>query len=173
MSKITFITTATLIILGGTISAQAQQDYCREFTSNVMIGNRMRESVGTACLNPDGSWQIVSGNNAGATFYDNGANGYGSNNVTYVQQPNVTYVQPQPVNYIWRERVYMPTSSTIIIGNGYNRYPRYYNTHYNSRPWGWNQGRGHQHGAHHHGMNPGRNSGRNPGHSHGGNHNHR
>jgi hypothetical protein len=149
MSKTRFIAVTALIMLGGSSNAWAQ-DFCREFTSTVTIGNRIQESVGTACLNPDGSWQIVSGNNTGATFYDNGPNSYGSNNVTYIQQPNVTYIQPQPVNYMWRERVYVP-SSTIIINRGYNR-PQHYGHSYHQRPWGWQQGRGHgrPHGGHHH-----------------------
>lgn len=33
--------------------------YCREYSQLVRIGNRMRESYGTACLQPDGSWHIV------------------------------------------------------------------------------------------------------------------
>ncbi|MBI1273968.1 MAG: glycine zipper 2TM domain-containing protein [Alphaproteobacteria bacterium] len=32
--------------------------YCREYTSSVQIGNQLRESYGTACMQPDGSWQI-------------------------------------------------------------------------------------------------------------------
>ncbi len=32
--------------------------YCREFTQQVRIGNRVEESYGNACLQPDGSWQI-------------------------------------------------------------------------------------------------------------------
>lgn len=34
-------------------------NYCREFTQTIRIGNQMRESYGTACLGPDGSWHIV------------------------------------------------------------------------------------------------------------------
>lgn len=32
--------------------------YCREYTQQVRIGNRIEESYGTACLQPDGSWQV-------------------------------------------------------------------------------------------------------------------
>lgn len=31
---------------------------CREFTQTIMIGGRSQQGVGTACQNPDGSWQI-------------------------------------------------------------------------------------------------------------------
>jgi hypothetical protein len=143
-----FVTTA--LILGSIGSAAHAGDFCREFTSMVTIGNRLQESIGTACLNPDGSWQIVSGNNVGSTFYDNGPTAYGSNNVTYVQPNMVYYQQPPQVNYVLRERVYQPRLSTIIISNGYgNRYyPRHY-ANYNPRPWGggWDRGRG---GGHDH-----------------------
>lgn len=33
--------------------------YCREFTQTVNIGGRSEEAYGTACRQPDGSWQIV------------------------------------------------------------------------------------------------------------------
>jgi uncharacterized protein YcfJ len=33
--------------------------YCREYTQRVNIGNHVEESYGTACQQPDGSWQIV------------------------------------------------------------------------------------------------------------------
>lgn len=33
--------------------------HCREFTQTIKIDGRVRESYGTACLRPDGSWQIV------------------------------------------------------------------------------------------------------------------
>jgi hypothetical protein len=35
--------------------------YCREFQHHVTIGGRTEEAYGTACLNPDGSWEVVSG----------------------------------------------------------------------------------------------------------------
>jgi hypothetical protein len=154
---ILFSAATSCVILFGAGYAQAQsQDFCREFTSTVTIGNRTQDSVGTACLNPDGSWQIVSGNNTGARFFDNGPNGYGSNNVSYIQQPNVTYAQPLHYNYIWRERVYTPPSNLIVINRGYARpyYSHHHSYNYNKRPWGWQQGHGHHkhhHGGGHHG----------------------
>jgi surface antigen len=33
--------------------------YCREFQQDVSIGGRGEELYGTACQNPDGSWEIV------------------------------------------------------------------------------------------------------------------
>ena len=34
--------------------------YCREYTSTVMVNGRPVETYGTACMQPDGSWRIVS-----------------------------------------------------------------------------------------------------------------
>ncbi len=47
----------------GTIVPQkAYQDndtYCREYTQTVNIGGKTEHAYGTACRQPDGSWQIV------------------------------------------------------------------------------------------------------------------
>ena len=34
--------------------------YCREYTTTSVIGGRVQESYGTACRQPDGSWQLAS-----------------------------------------------------------------------------------------------------------------
>jgi surface antigen len=33
--------------------------YCREYTHRVWVGNRVQDSFGTACLQPDGSWRVA------------------------------------------------------------------------------------------------------------------
>jgi surface antigen len=39
---------------------QAQDGrYCREYTADARIGGRVQQTYGTACRQPDGSWQIV------------------------------------------------------------------------------------------------------------------
>ncbi|MGE0651283.1 MAG: RT0821/Lpp0805 family surface protein [Alphaproteobacteria bacterium] len=35
-------------------------EYCREFLQTVTIGGREEEAYGTACLRPDGAWEVVS-----------------------------------------------------------------------------------------------------------------
>lgn len=35
--------------------------YCREFQQTVTIGGKTQQAYGTACRQPDGSWQIVKG----------------------------------------------------------------------------------------------------------------
>ncbi len=51
-----FIVTA---IISGFASETKAQGYCREYTKNVTVGRRIQEAYGTACLQPDGSWQVV------------------------------------------------------------------------------------------------------------------
>ena len=38
---------------------EQQQSYCREFQSTIVVEGRQQQAFGTACLQPDGSWQIV------------------------------------------------------------------------------------------------------------------
>ncbi len=37
----------------------ASGQYCREFTQSVTVGGRTEQAYGTACRQPDGSWQII------------------------------------------------------------------------------------------------------------------
>lgn len=36
----------------------AQGSYCREFNQTIMVGGKKQEAFGTACRQPDGSWQL-------------------------------------------------------------------------------------------------------------------
>lgn len=33
--------------------------YCREYQAPVTVGSRQQESYGTACMQPDGSWEVI------------------------------------------------------------------------------------------------------------------
>lgn len=35
--------------------------YCREYSQNIVVGGKSERAYGTACRQPDGSWQIVNG----------------------------------------------------------------------------------------------------------------
>lgn len=39
-------------------TAHADEPYCREYTRNVKVGGKLQESYGTACMKPDGSWEV-------------------------------------------------------------------------------------------------------------------
>ncbi len=36
---------------------------CREFQQSVTIGGQKQEAYGTACMQPDGTWQVVNQDN--------------------------------------------------------------------------------------------------------------
>lgn len=40
----------------------AAKPYCREYQNPVVVDGKLQSSYGTACLQPDGSWKIVSQN---------------------------------------------------------------------------------------------------------------
>lgn len=44
---------------GGNYEHKHKGQHCREFTQTIKIDGQRHESYGTACLRPDGSWQIV------------------------------------------------------------------------------------------------------------------
>ena len=51
---------ASLLAATALVSASAQAEpYCREYTNHVKVGGKLKESYGTACMQPDGSWQVV------------------------------------------------------------------------------------------------------------------
>lgn len=54
-----FIWAATLWVAAGS-SPAAAQDYCREFTNTIILHGKPQQAFGTSCLQPDGSWRIVS-----------------------------------------------------------------------------------------------------------------
>ncbi len=47
---------AAVVVLAGTAEAQ-DAPYCREYQQKVTVGGKVKESWGTACMQPDGSWQ--------------------------------------------------------------------------------------------------------------------
>lgn len=46
-------------VMASTTQAKADE-YCREYTKTVTIGGRSEQAYGTACYQPDGSWEVVS-----------------------------------------------------------------------------------------------------------------
>lgn len=40
-------------------ASAAQAEYCREFNQQITIDGRSQPAYGTACMQPDGSWEIV------------------------------------------------------------------------------------------------------------------
>lgn len=103
-------------------------DYCREYTRTVYIGNRAQDAYGTACLQPDGSWMIV-GEGLGNDIPDN------VSNVNYVIHDTRREVVPTRVVYVNRRPSYFynPRPAFVWSHNGHYRngiYINYSNNHY-------------------------------------------
>lgn len=117
--KILFLT--AMIAAPSFASSEARAaDYCREYTKTVSVGGRAERAYGTACLRPDGSWEIVS---------LEGSN-YARDKVRNTMYDDIE----RQTNYRDRERV--------VIRESYHRAPRYYKPHhryqsvsYNSWPF--------------------------------------
>lgn len=47
------------VITPGTYYQTGSGQYCREYSQNITVGGRTERAYGTACRQPDGTWQIV------------------------------------------------------------------------------------------------------------------
>ncbi len=74
--------------------------YCREYTGTIYVGGRPEQGYGTACLQPDGSWQVVSGDNVGQAVAPN----------YIIHQPETVVYYEQPRN-VYRTTYYQPPRS--------------------------------------------------------------
>ncbi len=108
--------------------------YCREYIRTVTIGGRTQQAYGTACLQPDGAWKIVSEEAQTGAFQ-------AQNDAFEAQDaaPVLVY-QPAPVVY--------PAEPVL-------RFPFYLNLAFNDGGWdthrhGWNEGREHHDNRSHH-----------------------
>jgi len=63
--------------------AGARGEPCREFITTIVIGGREEQGYGTACRQPDGSWQIIAGGNQ------------------FEAAPPPTIVYPPPMQYYY------------------------------------------------------------------------
>ena len=133
-------------------SAAMAQDYCREYTQEIRVGNQMVQGYGTTCLQPDGSWQVQGDPQLPPEYQQSNNNGY--------------YSQPQQIQpVIIQQPVYVPQyapQSTLLIreerfGYGYPSYgPSYgygYSSHHSHhRVWddpyhsNWSHSHGWSHG---------------------------
>lgn len=114
--------------------AQGYGDYCREYTRTVYIGNRREEAYGTACLQPDGQWQIVNEGDLRPVSYDN-----------YIRD-NRTVVVNRPTQVVYRDR----TPTRVFFFGTPQRHKHYYKYDRHHHDHRWN-GRGRGHDRHDHG----------------------
>lgn len=129
MSKV-FLTLVMTVTFGvGLVSsAQARERYCREYTDHVNIGRGLEQSYGTACMQPDGSWEIVSQSH----------------------QPVVTYAPPiQTVRHIVREERNYVSPFNINIDLGSHGFRGWGNRHWKHRGYSNHHGGHRKHGRNH------------------------
>ena len=144
----TFLYSLTFIAATASQAQAYGEPYCREYTEVFQIGGRSHQGYGTACLQPDGSWE---------------KQGYDNYNTQYEQQKqNVVYViDRQPVQIIrphyrpiYRPYAYAQPSNFFSVSfgdSGYRSRPYYghggnYGNHHNR---GWGNKRWHRNGEHH------------------------
>lgn len=86
--------------------------YCREYTRSISIGGRTEDGYGRACLQQDGSWKVVLGQNAPEPSYappprhdDRFVDDDGWNTpVVYYNRPRpIIYVSERPAYYVVRD----------------------------------------------------------------------
>jgi len=53
---------ATGSVTPGAVTQNSSGQYCREYTQKINVGGQTTTGYGTACRQPDGSWQVVSSN---------------------------------------------------------------------------------------------------------------
>lgn len=134
MKKITTwaVSFGALIALGSAADARANvaDRQCREYTRTIYIGGQAQQGVGTACLQPDGSWQIVSDEYVAQSRVE--------------PQPEIREVVVYRDRYYPQPRGYWGPRSGLSISVGQSWYaPR----HYRSRGYD-RHARGHRHNHH-------------------------
>lgn len=100
------------------------EPYCREYVKNVVVAGRVQQSYGTACMQPDGSWQIQQD--------------YGAIPAGYNPPPQVVVLQdPQPYPiYVERSPRYVRTAPPPFFSLNINSYDRdYYRSGRRDRHW--------------------------------------
>jgi hypothetical protein len=124
-SKLTISAALTLVfVAAGSANARTPVNdnynedapYCREYTQTFSIGGEKETGYGTACLQPDGSWQIVSQDDKDES------------DINYIVKEEKIYVEPREVifapGHYWHRR---PTAF-ISISHG-RHYPHYHHRH--------------------------------------------
>jgi len=122
---------------------------CREFTQSILIAGEEQHGYGTACRQPDGSWQIVSDQRAATQIQA------GQPSVIYVREAAVRYV-PYPYAYRPYYRYgyapyYFPYNLSLSFGYVYRSGHDGGGHHRWGRHGGWHRGGSHYGGGWHRG----------------------
>lgn len=126
--KLKYMIPALGIILFSGIAKAEHNNVCREYTKTINIGGRIQQGYGTACLQPDGSWEILS-EDPEIAYND------------YPQQQNVRYI-------VRREYVNTSPFTISLFGNLGHNHHRIHNWHHRPRGIAYNNNWGNHHGGH-------------------------
>lgn len=121
MNKKLLASAVALSALAMASTAQAQMDsgqYCREYQQSVTIQGKTQEGYGTACLQPDGSWQMIPSAQQAAVEEPDP-----QPNIAYAVRDNSVYMMP-PEPFVYFE-----------FDGGRHYYPREYPRRYQHRHW--------------------------------------
>lgn len=89
----------------------APGDYCREYTQTFTIAGKTQKGYGTACLQPDGSWEIQSPSQTPGAVAAPAPQGQTTETIQYVTRDERVYVVP-PEPFV---------SIGVGVGGGYYR----------------------------------------------------
>lgn len=100
------------VLMAGNALAYEDGPYCREYTQQVTIGGKLRQAYGTACLQENGAWQIVSRQMEG----EEALPPVQAPEQVVIQQPVIQYVEPVYV------RRFEPQPWPFSLSLGYSSY---------------------------------------------------
>jgi hypothetical protein len=103
MKRTLSVAVLALIAMTGLPGKAHAQPFCREYTKRVVIDGRWETAYGTACLQPDGSWQEMNSSPARYQY------------------------QPEPPRPVYREVVYIERSPQPVYSSRvvHHHYPSY------------------------------------------------
>lgn len=108
LQVISSVAQARTVYYTTTVEPPETQQYCREYTQTLKIGSHTQRSHGTACMQPDGSWELMP-----ATAQT----GRPVPSITYIMRDDRMYYMPPE-----------PLFGIVIGGRGHNEH-RYNENH--------------------------------------------
>jgi surface antigen len=106
-----------------------QGPYCREYIQTIIIGGEEQQGYGTACRQPDGTWQIVAGETTPGAAY-----------AQVVEKTNYVYVYRDPHLYYYPWVYYYPYyphriffSFVFVHHSGVFRHAHFTHVHFNDK----------------------------------------
>lgn len=114
--------------IGGISDAEANHPYCREFQQTVAINGGLHKTTGTACMQPDGSWDVISQDRPRQLDTERSIRPG-----RYVNDSIRVTADPFPIITTPPVRRPSYSSLSIVIGSNDRYYPRYRDNYYDKR----------------------------------------